>query len=306
MKKFPLIVSGGLISLFFIGLFSCQKAKTVVNNPATPLQELVNTDTTLTLFHHLLIRANDVGLLADNPATLLIPSNAVLRQAGYPESIVDSVSSSFADRMLRYQYLPGGLTADTGTFTANATLLGPPLYAEKQSDGSLLFNTYATASGTAKQVGKATVYFLNSTLTPGIDSLSDVLFNDTSLTFLAEAFSRTNFYDSALLSGSYTLLAPVNDAFRKAGYDSVSDIDSLDYNALVQLLGNQVVKGKYFSGVFPSTVQRLQGGDVTVGYNGGVPFFTTATNPGPVNFLYGNQVTGNSLIMHWTDGLLSP
>jgi len=306
MKKFPLYARLGLTGLFFIGLFACQKTKTAVRNPATPLQELINTDTTLTLFHHLILRANDVALLDDKSVTFLIATNAVLRQAGYPESLVDSVSSSFADRMLRYQYLPAGLTADTGAYSANSTLLGPPLYAQKQSDGSILFNTYATASGTAKQVGKATVYYLNTTLTPGIDSLSDVLFNDTSLTFLADAFARTNFYDSALLSGSYTLLAPVNDAFRKAGYDSIGAIDSADIPTLVQLLSNQVVKGKYFSGVFPSSVQRLQGSDVTVVYGGGVPQFTTTTNPTPVNFLYGNQVTGPSLIMHWTDGILSP
>src|ERR1700750_1214555 len=113
MKKIPLLDEkresrgfpvwiGGLIGLFFIGAVACTKTKTAtVNNPLTPLQALVNTDTTLTLFHHLLLVGNDLALLADDSATLLIPTNAALRQAGYGEGIVDSVSSSLADRMLR-------------------------------------------------------------------------------------------------------------------------------------------------------------------------------------------------------------
>jgi uncharacterized surface protein with fasciclin (FAS1) repeats len=321
MKKIPLATLkhrswgvpsrvGGLvlISLFFIGLIACTKTKTAtINNPSTPLQNLVNSDTSLTLFHHLLLRGNDVALLKDDSVTILIPTNAALRQAGYPESIVDSSSSALVDRMLRYQYLPSGLVADSGTLTANPTLLGPPIYAQKQNNGTILFNTYAaTTSGTPLQVGKAKVYFLNASLSSPLDSLPELLLNDTSLTFLAEAFTRTNFYDSVLLSASYTLLAPVNDAFRKAGYDSVGAIDSADINSIIQLLGNQVIKGSYFSSSFPASVQRLQGSDVTVTYNGGLPQFTTVSNPAPVNLLSANQVAGRNLILHWTDGILSP
>ena len=297
-----------LVGLFFVGLIGCSKKKAAPdNNPNTPLQNLVNSDTSLTLFHHLLLRGNDVALLADDSITILIPTNAALRQAGYPESIVDSSSSALVDRMLRYQYLPSGLVADSGTLTPNITLLGPPIYALKQNDGTILFNTYAaTTTGTPQQVGKAKVYFLNAALSSPLDSLPELLFNDTSLTFLNEAFVRTNFYDSALLSGNYTLLAPSNDAFRKAGYDSVGAIDSADYNSIVQLLGNQVIKGTYFSSTFPASVQRLQGSDVTVTYNGGFPQLTTVSNPAPVNLLFANQVAGNNLILHWTDGILSP
>lgn len=297
-----------LIGLFFIGLLACTKTKTTtINNPNTPLQNLVNSDTSLTLFHHLLLRGNDVGLLADDSITILIPTNAALRQAGYPENIVDSSSSAVADRMLRYQYLPSGLVADSGTLTANPTLLGPPIYAQKQNNGTILFNTYAsTSSGNPQQVGKAKVYFLNSTLSSPVDSLPELLLNDTSLTFLAEAFRLTNFYDSALLTGSYTLLAPVNNAFRKAGYDSIGAIDSANIATLVQLVSNQVIKGTYFSSAFPASVPRLQGSNVSVTYTSGLPQFSTLSNPSPVNLLSADQVAGRNLILHWTDGILSP
>ena len=98
----------------------------------------------------------------------------------------------------------------------------------------------------------------------------------------------------------------MNDAFRKAGYDSVGAIDSADINTLIQLVSNQVVKGTYFSSSFPASVQRLQGSNVSVSYNGGLPQFTTISNPSPVNLLFANQVAGRNLILHWTDGILSP
>jgi len=309
MKNTFHIASWGLVVLFLAGAIACTKTKSSrVNNPITPLQSLVNTDTSLTLFHHLLLRGNDVGLLADDSATILIPTNAALRLAGLPESVIDSASSAVADRLLRYQYLPSGLSADSGTLTANPTLLGPPIYAERLN-GVIVFNTTSyTASASPQQVGKARVYFLNSTLTPPVDSLPELLFNDTSLSFFAAAISRTNFYDSAILPGaaSYTLLAPVNGAFRNAGYDSVGAIDSANYSAVVQLLANQFVRGTYFSARFPSSVQRLQGSDLIVSYNGGIPQFTTAANPNPVHLLSSDLVAGPNLIIHYTDGILSP
>jgi len=298
-----------LVVLFLAGMIACTKTKSsTVNNPSTPLQTLVNTDTTLTLFHHLLLRGNDVALLADDSATILIPTNNALRLAGFPESIIDSASSAVADRLLRYQYLPSGLVADSGTLTANPTLLGSPIYAERLG-GVIVFNTTSySASGTPLQVGKAKVYFLNSTLTPPVDSLPELLFQDTSLSFFAAAVNRTNFYDSAILPGgaSFTLLAPNNDAFRNAGYDSVGAIDSADYGAVVQLLANQFIKGTYFSSRFPASVQRLQGSDLIVSYSGGMPHFTTAGNPNPVNLLSVDLVAGPNLILHFSDGLLSP
>jgi len=318
MKNFFVIRSGGPgvggwmswgLIVLFVAAIACTKTKSSrVDNPNTPLQNLVNGDTSLTLFHHLLLRGDDVGLLADDSVTILIPTNAALRQAGFPENIIDSASSAVADRLLRYQYLPSGLSADTGALTTNATLLGPPIYAEKLN-GVIVFNTTSyTTSGDPRQVGKAKVYFLGSTLTPPVDSLPELLFNDTSLSFLSAAISRTNFYDSAILPGgaSYTLLAPRNDAFRNAGYDSVGAIDSASYSAVVQLLANQFVRGSWFAARFPPSVQRLQGSDLLISYNGGIPQFTTAGNPNPVHLLSSNLVAGPNLIIHYTDGILSP
>lgn len=294
----------GLLSLLFIGVLACKKSppeKILV----TPLQTLVNTDTTLTLFHRMILRANEAVLLNDAPVTLFIPRNAVLIKAGYPGIIIDSMSSALADRIVRYQYLLSAVNAGSAGYTPNPTLLGIPLYIGKDSAGNLLLNGGATATNKATSVGMASVYWLNSIVPPGADSLTALLQTDTAVHLFARVLSRTNLYDSLLQSGSFTVLAPINAAMRQAGYDSLR-IDTVRSDTLIRLAQNQVVKGAWFTATIPSKVSTLTGGNITVSVVNGVLQFAGSGNPTPVNWLSGNQVAGPGLILHHINGILSP
>ena len=304
MERRLLNLLSGLLSLFFTGFLACKKTPPQ-KIEVTPLQTLINTDTTLSLFHRMILQANDAGLLNDAAVTLFLPRNAVLVQAGYPEVIIDSMSSTLADRMIRYQYLLSAVNTDSAGYTPNPTLLGIPLYIGKNSAGDLLLNASATAADKPASVGKATVYYLNSLIPPGADSLTELLQSDTSLSLFAQIFSRTNLYDSLLQSGSFTVLAPVNNAILQVGYDSLG-IDTAGVDTLLRLAQNQVVKGTWFTTTFPSKVTTLSGGSITVSVVNGILQFAGVTNPAVVHLLSGDQVAGPGLILHRTDGVLSP
>jgi hypothetical protein len=308
MTKSVCILIGGLLGLFFFGIVSCKKAAPPKPIPITPLQTLVNSDTTLTLFHDMLLQANDAALLKDTSAILLIPTNAVLRAAGYTQTIIDSTSAYLLDRILRYQYVLTPIAADSGVYMAYPTALGASLYIQKDSTGQLLLNGNTTAANTAIPVGKALVYYLNGLLPAAADSLPALLQSDSTLSFFAEAVLRTNVYDSALLSGSFTVLAPVNAAFQALGYDSVSAIDSANIDSLIRLVQGQVLKGTYFTNNFPTPgpVFDLIGNPVTIGRSGGGLQFSASGNAVPVNWLSGNQVAGITTVIHRTDAILSP
>ncbi|HXB96287.1 MAG TPA: fasciclin domain-containing protein [Puia sp.] len=295
----------GLVSLWLIGQFACQKA-TPVKVVLTPLQTLINTDTTLSLYHLMLLRANDIGLLKDTSTSLFIPRNNVMVESGFPEPIIDSMSSSLADRIVRYNYLPSGIHTDSAGNNPNPTLLGVPLYILDNGSGKLLLNGSATASDKPTAVGQASVYWLDSIVPPAADSLPDILGTDSTLSYLNEVFARTNIYDSLLQTGSYTLLAPVNSAFQQAGYDSLGAIDSASIDTLVQLALNQVVKGSYFTTTFPGTVMNWTGVNIVVTVNNGFLQFAGPGNPAPIHWLSGNNVAGQTLILHKTDGIVSP
>ena len=301
---------GGLSGLFLIGFLSCKKAPPPKPIPITPLQTFVNSDTSLTLFHQMLLDANDAGLLKDTTASLLIPTNSVLRQAGYNDITIDSTSAFILDQLLRNDYiLSPSLAPDSGAYTAYPTLLGSTIYIEQDTTaGLLLLNGGTTANSTPIIVGKAAVYYLNSLLPSAADSLPALLGSDSTLSFFAAALALTNLYDSTLLTGSYTILAPVNSAFMQAGYDSIGAIDSANAGTLIQLVQGQILKGVYFSNTFPSPgpVFDVLGNSITVGRaNGGLQFFGGG-NPVPVNWLSGNFVSGTNIILHRTDGILSP
>jgi len=300
---------GVLTGLFFIGFLSCKKTPPPKPIQITPLQTLVNSDTSLTLFHEMLIDANDVGLLKDTTASLLIPTNAVLRQAGYTNVLIDSTSSFVLDEMLRYNYvLAPNISPDSG-YTSYPTLLGVPLYIEQDTaSGLLLLNANATAGSSPMTVGKASVYFLVTLVPPAADSLPALLQSDSTLSFFTTALAITNLYDSTLLTGSYTILAPVNSAFIQAGYDSLGAIDSANVDTLIALVQGQIIKGFYLTNSFPipGPVFDVLGDAVTVGLNNGVLQFSASGNSIPVNWLSGNLISGSNIVVHRTDGLLSP
>jgi uncharacterized surface protein with fasciclin (FAS1) repeats len=296
-----------LTLILLAGMIACQKTPTQKPGPITPLQTLVNSDTSLSLFHRLLIQANETGLLADDSVTLLLPTNAAFRQAGYSEVTIDSLSNAFADRMVRYQYIPNRITPDSANYTPYPTRLGYNIYGMRDSARHVLFNGVMT-TGDATPAGKASVYRLDALIQSAADSLIVILQSDTGFSLLAEVFLRTNLYDSVLLAGNYTLLAPGNNAFRQAGYDSVGSIDSANINVLIQLAENQVLKGHWFTNSFPAvaTIPTLAGGSITVNSSAGTWQFTGTGNAIPVNWLSGNMTSGNTLIIHRTDGILSP
>jgi uncharacterized surface protein with fasciclin (FAS1) repeats len=309
MQKRVWIWLGVLTGLFIMSFLSCKKAPPPKPIPITPLQTLVNSDTSLTYFHEMLIDANDVGLLKDTTASLLIPTNAVLLLAGYTPAVIDSTSSSVLDQMLRYNYvLSPTINPDSG-YTAYATDLGTPLYIEKDSTaGVLLLNGSATAVSTPVSVGQASVYYLTSLVPTAVDSLPALLQSDSTLTFFATAMAITNLYDSTLLTGSYTILAPVNSAFINAGYDSITAIDSANVDTLIALVQGQIIQGFYLSNSFPvpGPVHDVLGNAITVGLNNGVLQFSASGNAVPVNWLSGNLISGSNIVVHRTDGILSP
>jgi hypothetical protein len=309
MQKLVWIWGGVLTGLFLLGLLSCKKAAPAKPIPITPLQTLVNSDSSLTLFHQMLIDANDVGLLKDTSASLLIPTNEVLLQAGFTAFIIDSTSSFVLDEMLRYNYVLSPTISPDSGYTSYATALGVPLYVERDTaSGLLLLNGGSTAGSTPLAVGKASVYFLNTLLPLAVDSLPALLQSDSTLSFFATALAITNLYDSTLLTGNYTILAPINSAFMAAGYDSIGAIDSANVNTLIALVQGQIIKGSYLTNSFPvpGPVFDVLGNAVTVGRSGGTLQFSASGNTVPVNWLSGNLVSGSNIVVHRTDGILSP
>lgn len=297
---------GCLAFLLSFNLASCKKAASSVGNPTTPLQTLINTDTTLSLYHRMVLRANDAGLIGNDSATVLIPTNAAFRSAGYSEVAIDSLSAAFADNLVRYTYITSRVVPGAGSYTGYPTLLGYTIYGMTDSSHIHWFNG-TTVSGDPTVAGNVLVYRLTAPLLSPADSLDVLLGSDSTLSFMAEVMVRTNL-DSVLFSGNFTLLAPVNSAFISAGYDSVGAIDAADSSTLAQLVKYHTLTADFFTNTLLglTTVPTLQGGSLTVSVQNGTLRFSGAGNAVPANFLSGNRLAGSTLIVHRIDQVLSP
>jgi len=93
-----------------------------------------------------------------------------------------------------------------------------------------------------------------------------------------------------------------------AGYDSIGAIDLADSSTLVQLVKYHTLTADWFSNTLMglTTVSTLQGSSLTVSRQNGVLQFSGSGNATPANFLSGNQLAGNTLIVHRIDQVLSP
>jgi uncharacterized surface protein with fasciclin (FAS1) repeats len=288
------------------GFGSCRKTDAPVYNSITPLQSLINTDTSFSLFHRMLLIANETGMLADNPVTLLIPTNAAFRAAGYSERYIDSLAPSVADRLVSYHFIPQIAQPDSNGYSSYPTHLGYLLYGEKDSGKQVWFNG-APVIGDTIMAGKALVYTLNNILLTPSDSLNHTLAQDSTLSFTAALFQRTGL-DTALTPGFFTVLAPNNTAWINAGYDSVGAIDSADFNTMLNLAKFHVLPGQYFSNQLAglNNVITLQGGSLAVSVQNGVIQFKGNGNTVPANILTANQPAGNTYVIHKIDQVLSP
>jgi len=289
------------------GISSCRKTAPPAINPITPLQSLINTDTSFSLFHRMLLIANESALLADNSVTLLIPTNAAFRAAGYPEGRIDSLLPSVADRLVSYHFIPQIARPDSNGYAPYPTHLGFSLYGEKDAAAQIWFNG-AAVTGDTIMAGKALIYRLNSILLSPRDSLSLTLERDSALSFTAELFRRTGLDTTLTSSGYFTVLAPNNTAWINAGYDSVGAIDSADLNAMLTLAKFHVLPGQYFSNelTMVNNVITLQGGSLAVSVQGGVLQFKGNGNAAPAGVLTANQPAGNTFVIHKIDEVLSP
>ncbi|MBN9385677.1 MAG: fasciclin domain-containing protein [Chitinophagaceae bacterium] len=290
-----------------LGLGSCTKSSTTKTNSITPLNALINTDTSLSLFHRMVLIANETGLLADNSITWLMPTNAAFRSAGYTAAGIDTLPPSVADRIISYHFITQHASPDSNGYKPYPTHLGFSIFGQLDNNKKIWFN--GAPAGDTASVGKALVYRLNTVLLSPLDSLNHQLSSDSTLSYTARLFRRTGLDTTLGLSGgNYTVLAPNNAAWANAGYDSLAQIDSADIHTMTSLAKYHVLTGRWFTNDLAgvNSVITLQGGSLTVSVLNGILQFTGAGNVSPAHVLTGNQPAGNTFVIHKIDELLSP
>jgi uncharacterized surface protein with fasciclin (FAS1) repeats len=148
-----------------------------------------------------------------------------------------------------------------------------------------------------------TMLALGNVLVPPTQNLAMMVNSDTSLSFFnAAILLATPVPDtlSILLStnGPYTLLAPVNDAFRLQGYNSPADLDTVNRDSLRSLVLLSMIPQRIFSYDVVDSSTYKTAGDSTLLFTltGIQPTIQVLGNPNTSNVISGNAMAINGVL----------
>ncbi len=249
-------------AIFAIGMLlsfnSCKKSE--MSATAVTLLSTIQNDPSLTIFSTIERTSGDDSLI-NKAMAVIVPNDSAFVNGGISAAIAGTLSQAACDSIVKYYTIPGGINLSR---TANAQLpfvtnLNVPIYADSAAT-ALYFNGAAAVSPVPVTVSTSSIYKLTQFVNLPVASLAQAIAADNSLSFFAEAFTRTNLAAS-LTSGSYTLFAPTNNAFINAGYPDIASIDAANITALTQILLYHVVAKNYFANdlVHQTSLTTLQG-----------------------------------------------
>ena len=224
--------------------------------PATStLTSLLASGTNTTIFYTAVKKAGlDTVFSSPSIFTLLVPNDMACMQSGFTQGVIDNFTPDQAKAWVLYQTYAG--TALTfGSFIGKNELKlvmadGDSVFVTGDSNityvnGFQFLNTQATVSN-------GTLLALQNVLLPPTQNLFQMIVTDTSLSFVNQAIQlATQSPDSlnVLLSigGPYTFLAPVNSAFRNLGFNSPSDLSTVNPDTLRSMILLSMIPQRLFS-----------------------------------------------------------
>lgn len=304
MKHYAAIPTAMLAALSIFS--SCQKETDNSTTPASPLMNVISSDTTLSYFNLAIIGANDQQIFSSlDSVTVFAPTNDAFRTAGISVGSITALTPAMLDSLIRYHYATGSINAGSSTYIAYNSLLGPALYGS--TDGTnIYFNGAIALKQDPATTGTATLYKLNLPLQIPAASLTAFLAGDASLSLFAEALQRTGLGTSLGTGGWNTILVPDNNAFNAAGYPDIASIDNKGIDTLTNLISYHILSGQYFTNNFnQATVGSTEGGTIAI-TTGVLPQFTGNNNTAAASITSANKIAGTNIIVHKINTVLLP
>jgi uncharacterized surface protein with fasciclin (FAS1) repeats len=305
------------LSLLIVGfLFSsaCNKQETNNINPQTSsLGYILANGTNTTIFNSAVIKAG-LDSLFSGPSvfTLLVPNDQACNVSGFTQSVIDGFTSDQARQWVLYQTYAGtALTFESFIGKTEEKLImanGDSVFVTGDSNRTFV-NGFQFLNSEAAGNNGTMLALQNVLVTPTLN-LAQMLNTDTSLTFFNQAVSLATPIPDTLsktlaTGGPFTLLAPINDAFRILGYNSPTDISSISPDSLRTLVLTSLIPQRLFSYdvVDSTTVLTVNDSTLLLNITGLRTTVKVVRSPYSSNFVSYNTMALNGVLFK-TDSLL--
>ena len=245
-----------IAALCILSVWACNKQSVpTINASTSSLAYVLANGTNTTIFNSAVVKAGLDSLFSSPELfTLFVPNDQACTQSGFPQSVISGFTSSQARQWVLYQTYAGtALTLESFIGSNNQSLV--------MADGDSIFitgdsnRTYANGNLMINSEVKATngiMLALQYVLVAPSQNLYQMIGSDTSLSFFYQAIQFSSpIPDSLTLvlsaNGPFTLLAPVNNAFRNLGFNAPSDLDTVNPITLRNMIQTNMIPQRLYS-----------------------------------------------------------
>jgi transforming growth factor-beta-induced protein len=244
------------VSLFLFSAFACNKSNPPgVNAQTSTISYVLANASNTTIFHSAVVKAGlDTVFNSPSLFTVFVPTDQACIQSGYSQTVINGFSGDQAKQWVLYQTYAGTVfTTESFIGKSEEKLVmadGDSIFVSGDSNRTFVngFETQSSELTTSNGV----LIALQNVLVPPTKNLEQLVNSDTSFTFLSQAInlaSPTPDSLSTLLStgGPFTFFAPDNDAFRKLGYNSPTDLNAVNPDSLRLIVLLSLIPQRLFS-----------------------------------------------------------
>jgi len=303
-------------SLFITG---CDKTEDVPGVIENTIAGIILNDSNFSSLEAVMVKANlAITFDGTDPFTVFAPDNAAFAASGITPNVINSLSQAQAQTIFLYHTLISKVMAADLPAGPNATVItfnSDSVFVTKDSGGVFVNGNKLIQADIIADNG--VLHKIERVLNPPAANIEETIIAnglDSLAKVIARATNDSTGYpelDSVLNSAMVTIFAPTDSSFVDLlATMSMSVIDSLPIDALVNLLTYHIVPGRAFSSdLTDGPLTMLSGGNATInltnGLNGG-PTITGANNGGnPSNITVPNIISRNGVV-HIIDRVLIP
>jgi uncharacterized surface protein with fasciclin (FAS1) repeats len=253
-RKWAIACSLAIAVVFFN---QCTKSTYQSTNTSDyTVTDIMKSSINATVFYKALVATGlDTVLKGQGPFTVFVPTDSAFATSGITASTIASVPASVIKNLILY-YTIAGSALNRASFPAgpNARMImagGDSVFITNNSAGFFVNGIPIAQSDIQASNGVIHAITLSALLPPQ-GTLSQLIQSDTTFSLLAAAVTRasqgaTNVQNILNNMGPLTFLAPVNSAFRNAGYATTNDINSANADTLANLLLYHMVGRRLFT-----------------------------------------------------------
>ncbi|MBS1596858.1 MAG: fasciclin domain-containing protein [Bacteroidetes bacterium] len=314
--------SPGIISLFtaafimMVAFNACNKS-TASTGPApgtTSVSSILKNASDATIFATAMARVHlDTVFNGAGPFTVFVPTDAAFAASGVTFATINNLSDDSLRKFLLYHTVAANLLSSNLPAGPNAKIVtagGDSIFVTNVSNSIYVNGVPLLAADVLANNG--VIHALQRALIPPRGNIVKTLQSDTSFSFLSAAITRasqgTTDITSLLTNNApYTIFAPINNAFRSAGFATTDDINNANADSIANIVLYHILPARIFSTDMTSgqAAKTLNDSSVLFGLSTNVRQIKGNQNSAPANTLAINVMATNGVVFV-IDQLLEP